>query len=153
MEKMIRLIKKIKIKLRLWKRLFKQIGSNTFISRSIVVYHPENIEIGSNSVINEYVMLNGAASLKIGDYVHISPFCIINTAGLDYKKTMADRVHVFMPVIIEDGVWLGSGAIVNPGVTIGRDSVVGAGAVVTDNVPSGSVVAGVPARIIKKISD
>lgn len=53
------------------------------------------------------------------------------------------------PVIIEDNVFLGTGAIILKGVTIGRNSVVGAGAVVTKDVPPNSVVAGNPARVIK----
>ncbi|MBI4812389.1 sugar O-acetyltransferase [Candidatus Falkowbacteria bacterium] len=150
---MRQIINKIKIKLRLWNSLFARIGKNTFIAKSIVLYHPENIEIGDNSIINEYAMLNARAPIKIGDYVHISPFCIINTGGLNYKKTMAERDHLDKPVIIEDGVWLGSGAIINPGITIGKNSVIGAGAVVTSDIPPGSVAVGVPAKVIKKITD
>jgi acetyltransferase-like isoleucine patch superfamily enzyme len=53
------------------------------------------------------------------------------------------------PTVLEDNVWLGAGVIVLKGVRIGRGAVVGAGAVVTRDVPAGSVVAGVPARMIK----
>jgi galactoside O-acetyltransferase len=57
------------------------------------------------------------------------------------------------PVTIEDDVWIGAGAILLPGVVVGAGSVVGAGAVVGSNVPPGVVVAGVPARIIRRITD
>src|SRR5215204_7538632 len=57
------------------------------------------------------------------------------------------------PIVVGDNVWLGGGAIVCPGVTIGDDTVVGAGAVVTRDLPSGVVVAGVPASVVREIGD
>jgi acetyltransferase-like isoleucine patch superfamily enzyme len=57
-----------------------------------------------------------------------------------------------MPVIIGDGVWLGSNVLVLPGVTIGKGSVVAAGSVVSRDIPSGVLAAGNPAKIIKKLS-
>jgi maltose O-acetyltransferase len=59
--------------------------------------------------------------------------------------------EVAKPIVIEDNVWLGGGAILLPGVTIARNAVVGAGAVVSRDVPSSSVVAGNPARVIREI--
>jgi len=57
------------------------------------------------------------------------------------------------PIVLGDNVWLGGGVTVCPGVTIGDDTVVGAGAVVTRDLPSGVVVAGVPARVVREIGD
>jgi len=56
-------------------------------------------------------------------------------------------------IVIEDDVWLGAGAVVVAGVTVGRGSVVAAGAVVTRDVPPQSVVAGVPARLVRSRAD
>lgn len=147
------IIKKIFIKLKWWKMVFKKLGSDSFIARTVLIYCPENLEVGDNSTINEYVMLNARALLVIGDNVHISPFVIINTGGLDYKKILNERTHIEKPVIIEDGVWIGSGAIINPGVKIGKNSVIGAGAVVTSDIPENSIATGVPARANKSIMD
>jgi acetyltransferase-like isoleucine patch superfamily enzyme len=58
---------------------------------------------------------------------------------------------VHRPIIIEQDAWLGAGVIVLPGIRIGRGAVIGAGAVVIDDVPSFTVVAGVPARPIRKL--
>lgn len=59
--------------------------------------------------------------------------------------------EVAKAIVIEDNVWIGSGAILLPGVRIERNAVVGAGAVVTRNVPMNTVVAGNPARVIRRI--
>lgn len=58
--------------------------------------------------------------------------------------------HSEADIVIRDNVWIGYGAQIMSGVTVGSDSIVGAGAVVTKDVPEGTVVAGVPARVIKK---
>jgi maltose O-acetyltransferase len=59
--------------------------------------------------------------------------------------------EVAKPIVIEDSVWLGGGAIVLPGVRVGRDAVAGGGAVVSRNVPANTVVAGNPARVIRHL--
>jgi acetyltransferase-like isoleucine patch superfamily enzyme len=136
-----------------WKLFFKKFGSCSNIFGRITVYNPENVEIGENSTLNEGVLLNGRTNIKIGSFVHISSYCILNTGGLEYSKTMEERKHNTRPIEIEDGVWIGSGAIINPGVKIRKNSVIGAGAVVTSDIPENSVAVGVPARIIKKINN
>ena len=52
-------------------------------------------------------------------------------------------------VRIEDGVWIGGGAVILPGVTVGRNAVIGAGAVVTKDIPANAVAVGNPARVIR----
>jgi acetyltransferase-like isoleucine patch superfamily enzyme len=116
-------------------------------------------------------------SLIIGDDVTIgSEFCVscIDSVRIGNKVLMADRVfigdcyHDFRdvtvpiidqpmratgPVVIEDGAFIGINAVILPGVTIGRNAVVGASAVVTKDVPSYTVVAGNPARVIRRYDD
>lgn len=134
-----------------FKYLFSDLGKNSVINGKIEIRFPENIHIGKHSVINFGCLLNARDKIEIGDYVHISPYTVINTGGLDYNKKMAERKHISQPVNINDGVWVGSGAIINPGIKIGKNSVIAAGSVVTKNVPENVVVAGVPAKIMKKI--
>ncbi len=85
--------------------------------------------------------------VSIGSDVLIAAHCTIAsvTHPTDPDERRTGR-REFAPVRIEDGAWLGAGAIVLPGVTVGRDAIVGAGAVVTKDVPPGETVVGVPAR-------
>lgn len=81
----------------------------------------------------------------------IASHCAINTVShhTDRKDIpmSTQGIHT-APVIIEDDVWIGIGAVILQGVRIGEGSIVGAGSVVTRNIPAGSIAVGVPARII-----
>ena len=67
------------------------------------------------------------------------------------KETRIQGWEVAKPIVIEDNVWLGGGAILLPGVNVGQNAVVGAGAVVNRSFPTYTVVAGNPARVIREI--
>ncbi len=134
-----------------WQLCFERYQSGAQIFGRITVYHPERVRFGRNATLNEGVILNAREYITIGDNVHISPGVIINTGTLDYTMVQHERRHIALPVVLEDGVWIGSGAIINPGVTVGRNSVIGAGAVVTSSIPANVVAVGVPAKPIKEI--
>jgi acetyltransferase-like isoleucine patch superfamily enzyme len=118
----------------------------------IKVYSPQNVVVGERSTLNEGVLLNARANITIGKHVHLSPYCVLNTGGLDVTQRREERTHFSKPILIHDGVWVGSGVLINPGVTIGEDSVIGAGSVITKDVPAGVVVVGNPGRILKTIT-
>lgn len=140
-----------KIRKYYYQMIFGAFGEKSRVLGNIFVIKPENIFLGNYSTLNQGVLLNARDKINIGNYVHISPYVIINTGGLDYTKKMAERKHITKPVNIEDGVWIGAGAIINPGVNVGKNSVIAAGAVVTKDVPANVIVAGIPAKIIKEI--
>jgi maltose O-acetyltransferase len=90
--------------------------------------------------------------VHIGHHVMIGPAVQIYTAAhLLQAEVRIQGWEVANPIVIEENVWLGGGAIVLPGVRIGRNAVVGAGAVVSRSVPANTVVAGNPARVIREI--
>jgi len=92
--------------------------------------------------------------VTIGDRVFTSPFTqiiAVNHIFDDPKRPFTDQGITAEGIVIEDDCWLGAGAVITDGVRVGKGSVVAAGAVVTKDVPPHSVVAGVPAKIIKKI--
>ena len=76
----------------------------------------------------------------------------LNHNFADTTKRIDEQGISTKPVVIGDDVWIGANAVILPGVTIGRHCVVAAGAVVTKDVPDNTVVAGVPAKVIKTLT-
>lgn len=112
---------------------------NCFINR----FH---LEIGKNTAINRNCYLDCRGGIKIGDNVSISPGVQLITAQHDINDP--SFAFVKEPVLIEDYVFIGTNAIILPGVKLGKGCVVASGAVVTKSFLDYSVVAGVPAKII-----
>lgn len=105
-----------------------------------------NIEIGDNVVVNRRVYLDGRIGIRIGNNVSISPEVYIVSMEHDPNDSLfATRGGV---VVIDDHVWIGSRAMLLPGVHIGEGAVIAASAVVTRDVEPYQIVAGVPARPI-----
>lgn len=131
--------------------------------------------LGRRSVIESYCCINNAVGdVTIGDYTRIGihctvigPVCIGHHVNLAQGITVTALNHNFAdtnrrideqgistrPVVIGDDVWIGANAVILPGVTIGRHVVVAAGAVVTKDVPDNCVVAGIPAKVVKKLEE
>jgi acetyltransferase-like isoleucine patch superfamily enzyme len=114
-------------------------------------YTPERIVIGAHTVIGDSAFLDGRDGLTIGANVNLGSHVSIYTRQHDIDSP--DFAEVGGPVVIEDYAYVGSHAIVLPGVTIGRGGVVGAGSVVTKDVEPFTFVAGVPARFVRRRSE
>ena len=137
-----------RLRLYFWRGLGAGIGRATSVHRGCRMYLPGRIQIGNHSVVNREVLLDGRMGLTIGDNVSISEGVAIFTLEHDPDSpTFANRGN---PVTIGDRVFIGARAMVLPGITIEEGAVVAAGAVVTRDVPPFAIVAGVPARPIKK---
>lgn len=113
----------------------------------IVVNKNARLSLGSGYANND-VEINCFNSITIGDNVAISKGVIIRDSDNHVLNGNADKTSA--PIIIGNHVWIGLRAIILKGVTIGDGAVIAAGAVVTKNVPSNSIVAGVPAKVIKE---
>ncbi len=110
-----------------------------------------HIEIGNNVLLMHSIRVSSAERIVIGDDCMLASFCYLTDA--DWHD-IHDRTRVIgksAPIILEKGVWIGDSAIVCKGVHIGMNSIVAAGAVVTKSVPANVIVAGNPARIVKKL--
>ena len=110
------------------------------------------IRIGARTIVNVGCYLSGEGGLEVGEDVLIGPHAKLLSAGhaIDEGEAIIARNRITRAKItVEDGAWIGAGAIVLEGVSIGRGAVVAAGAVVRQNVPAGMVAAGMPARLIR----
>ena len=105
--------------------------------------------LGKNVTINTGATILSAGTVEIGDGALIGPNVKIVTVDHDLE----DRHNLFHfgKVTVRENAWICVGAILCPGVTVGRNAVVAAGAVVTEDVPDDTVVAGVPARVVKTL--
>jgi len=133
-------------------------GENLIAFGTTEILSGENITIGNNCKINSDVLLNGRSGIVIGDNVTLSHGAKIVSTGYDIEKwmTIGERVHISdKPIYIGNNCWIGVNAIILPGVKIiGEYVVIGAGAVVTKDITENKVVvAGVPAKIIKRLGE
>lgn len=110
-----------------------------------------NITIGRSVFIGYQCMFTGHGAIDIADEVMISNKVNLVTAGHPVEPDKRREYITVEPITIERNVWIGTAATVLPGVTIGPGSVVAAGAVVTCDVPPATVVAGVPATVIRQL--
>lgn len=110
----------------------------------------KNIHLGRNVFINSGCQFQDQGGVFIGDGCLIGPGTMIAT--LNHKLAPGQRQNMtHAPVVLGRGVWTGAHVTILPGVTIGDNAVIAAGAVVTKDVPADTIVAGVPARVIKSI--
>lgn len=161
--------------IRLIAPLYQHRGKGSIIYRSVRMDTPpyRHFSLGRKSVIESFSCINNAVGdILIGDFTRIGlhntiigPVTIGNHVNLAQGVTITALNHNFEDitlridqqgvstntVTISDDVWIGTNSVVLPGVTIGTHSVVAAGAVVTKDVPPYTIVAGVPAKVIKTI--
>ena len=126
------------------------------------VFDRPALVFGENVNIGDDVRIAAAESIKIGNDVLVgSKVLIIDNSHGVYKGDEQDspdvppnkRAIYTAPVVIEDNVWIGEGAVIQMGVSVGYGSIIGSNSVVTNDVPPKTIAAGVPARIIKRFDE
>jgi acetyltransferase-like isoleucine patch superfamily enzyme len=134
-----------------WKMRLKEVGRNSVFDIGVKIINPGHICIGENCVINNDVYLQSCnnGKIKIGNNVTLSYSSKLLTGGIDLSKYPQYKIHFSKDISIEDNVWIGANVIILPGIKVGSNSILAAGCVVTKDVPSNVVVAGVPAKVIK----
>ncbi len=127
-----------------------------WIDESTTVFTPFHTNFGRYIRLGKNVFINHACSfldlggIVIEDQVLIGPKVSIITENHPVHPEHRQMLEL-KSVLIKQNAWIGANAIILPGVTIGNNSVVAAGAVVTQDVPANAVVAGIPAKVIRKI--
>jgi len=122
---------------------------------SVEIYFPVHIAPRSKIHIEEgvaiapFVQIWAQGGVAIGKNTLIASHVVISSSTHDYSVSPIRSKRIDQAVEIGEDVWVGSGAIILPGIHIGDGAVIGAGAVVTKNVPEKAIVAGIPARILK----
>ena len=112
----------------------------------------KNIHVGKNVFINMGCKFQDQGGIFIGDGTLIGHNVVLAT--LNHAKSPMDRSTMIpAPIHIGKRVWIGSNATILPGVTIGDGAIVAAGAVVTKDVPENTIVSGVPAKVMRTISE
>jgi acetyltransferase-like isoleucine patch superfamily enzyme len=132
--------------------LFKKKSGFAWIQPNIFFVHTDRLSVGKNLGVNSGTYINAVGTIVMGDFVLIGSNVTISSG-----KHPIDGIvpHVYerpvepLPILIEDGVWIGAGAVIMPGVTLRKGTVVGANSVVTRSTEEYSVVVGVPARKIR----
>ena len=160
---------------RLLAPIYQHRGKHSMIHRSARMDTPpyRKFSLGDYSVIESFACINNAVGdvmigdhtriglhntiigpVKIGSHVNLAQGITVTALNHNFddaEKRIDEQGVSTKPVTIEDDVWVGANAVILPGVTIGNHCVIAAGAVVTKDVPPHSLVAGVPAKVIKNI--
>ena len=139
---------------------FKSIGKNVkFNNEDRFTY--KNISLGNDVYIAPGAFfLSSDSEIFIGNKVLFGPNVTIITGDhpIDLRGKYIYDIHEKqpgedLPVVIEDDVWIGTGAVILKGVTIKRGAIVAAGAIVTKDVPPYAIVGGIPAKVLKYRGD
>lgn len=139
------------------RELMSQLTGKT-IDGSFTLFPPFYSDFGKNITIGKNVFINACCCFQDQGGITLSDGALIG-----HRVVLATINHGFLPeersscrpapIVIGRNVWIGSGAVVLPGVTIGENAIVAAGAVVTRDVEAGCIVAGTPARFIRNVAD
>jgi maltose O-acetyltransferase len=141
----------------IWRALRFDIGKGTLLMGDLLISGAGDwttlFSIGEDTYISGPLRVNLGGTLRIGSRVNIGHDCLFLTVDHDIGgPERRAGLSQNRSVTIEDGVWIGSRAVILPGVTVGRGAVVAAGAVVHRDVPADTVVGGVPATVLRDLT-
>ena len=129
-------------------KIFPEMGEGSRVMAPLNGVRFHEVKIGKNVIVMNGCLMMSAGGITIEDETQIAANVqlISNNHDLDNRNVITCK-----PIHIGKRVWIGAGSTILPGVTIGDNSVIGAGSVVTKNVEADTIVAGNPARVIRRI--
>jgi acetyltransferase-like isoleucine patch superfamily enzyme len=134
-----------------------EVGANALLEPNVWITAPGDarVRIGTGTFLNMGVMIAAQELVEIGDHCMLANGCFVSDASHRYddpaKPITWQGFESKGPTRIGDNCWLGAHAVVTSGVSIGQRCVVGAGSVVTKDVEPHSIVAGAPAKLIRRV--
>jgi acetyltransferase-like isoleucine patch superfamily enzyme len=134
-----------------------EIGAGTLLEPNVWITAPgeARVRIGEGTFLNMGVMVASTALVEIGSHCMLANGCFVTDGN--HRFDDAARPVTWQgftskgPTRIGDNVWCGANVVVTSGVTIGERCVIGANSVVTTDIPAGSIAAGAPARVLRRI--
>ena len=136
-------------KLNRFKKTFKFCGENVFIQFPVCIEGISNVSVGNNVSINAFVHMWGHGNINIGNDCLIASHVSITSLTHNPEAELYRSINIAKEVNIGNNVWIGTHAVILPGIKVGDNAIIGAGAVVNRDVPENAVVAGVPAKIVR----
>ncbi len=159
-----------------YKLLFKSCGKNLIIDSGVTIYGFKNISLGDNVTImkNSYLYAHNGGELTIGDNFTlntnsqlgasfgkivigdncaIASNCVLRASNHNFNNPnipFKEQGHKYGEIILEDDIWISANCVITANTKIEKSSIIGAGAVVTKDVESYSIMGGVPAKLIRK---
>ena len=137
------------------KEVFAECGEKCYIELPFhASWGGHNVHFGSGIYANFNLTLIDDGHIYVGDRVLFGANVLVATANHPFHaKLRRQEMQYVRDVHIGENVWIGSGAIILPGVTIGKNSVIGAGSVVTRDIPESVLALGVPCRVVRRIDE
>ncbi len=140
-------------RIELQKRMFGKCGENVWINQPLTLCRGTTISVGDGCYFNYGTTFVDDYKITIGNNVMFGPNVTICTTGHPLHPDHRLDGMYSLPVNIGDGVWIGAGAIILPGVTIGENTVIGAGSVVTKDIPANVLAVGSPCKVLREFDD
>lgn len=137
------------------KKIFAECGDNCYIELPFRAnWGGHNVHFGSGIYVNSNLTVVDDGHIYVGDKVMFGPNVTIATANHPMNAELRARSYQYnKDVYIGENVWIGSGAVIVPGVHIGKNSVIGAGSIVTKDIPDNVVAVGNPCRVLRAVGE
>ncbi|MFG6384803.1 MAG: galactoside O-acetyltransferase [Lachnospiraceae bacterium] len=138
----------------LLKEILGDMGKEVWVEPPIQFAYGRNTHIGDYTYINFNFTVVDDGDVYIGNHVMIAPNVTISPTGHPIcPELRAKGMQFSIPVHIGNNVWIGSNAVILPGVSIGDHSVIGAGSIVTKDIPANVIAVGTPCHVLREINE